>query len=61
MFLNMVNSNNCNQSENDINSIKAFSDNYAICRDKINKEKNPLKKQKMETRLALGIVDFSDL
>lgn len=40
---------------------KNFADKYAEAKFMIANEKDPLKKEKMSVRLALGITDFSDL
>lgn len=40
---------------------KIFADRYAECRIMINNEKDPIKREKMNARLAVGITDFSDL
>lgn len=40
---------------------KRFADKYAECRIMINNEQDPIKRAKMNARLAVGITDFSDL
>lgn len=40
---------------------KSFADKYSEARYQIEKESDPLKREKMTSRLALGVTDFSDL
>lgn len=40
---------------------KTFADRYAECSIMIDNEKDPIKRAKMNARLAVGITDFSDL
>lgn len=42
-------------------SSKKFADKNAECEFIINNETDPIKREKMKSRLALGITDFSDL
>lgn len=50
-------------SEGDIfyDNNKKFADKYAEALIKIRNEKDLIKREKMNSRLALGITDFSDL
>lgn len=57
-LLNKINSKTLNQSENDMNYMKIFSDAYSECQEKIKNEENVLIKQKYMNRLALGIVNI---
>lgn len=41
--------------------LKKYADQRVVCETMIKNEKDPLKKAKMNSRLALGITDFSDL
>lgn len=40
---------------------KRFADKYAECAIMIDNEQDPIKKAKMNARLAVGNTDFSDL
>lgn len=51
----------CNESEAMNKSLKTQMDNIAEAEFNIRNETDPLKRAKMESRLALGITDFSDL
>lgn len=50
-----------NEAELMTRSNKIKADNYAKARFKIQNETDPLKKEMMNSRLALGITDFSDI
>lgn len=50
-----------NNADYMIDSSKKFADRCAEAEIAIKNEKDPLKKRKMENRLAVGITDFSDL
>lgn len=50
---------NSTMVENEI--LKNRANKYAKCQLLIKNEKDPLKKEMMESRLALGITDFKDL
>ena len=50
-----------NDADKEERSKKEYADSYTEACYRIRNEKDPLKREKMENRLALGITDFSDL
>lgn len=50
-----------NEADFLIRNEKRYADEYALAQLQIEKEKDPIKRKKMESRLSSGIVDFSDL
>lgn len=67
MFLELVNlicgkpARPLNQAEVIAKSNEIIADKFAECKLRIENEKDPVKKQKMINRLALGNTDFSNL
>lgn len=52
---------NATKSDIDYEASKTFADKLAECKIMVENEKDPIKKAKMELRLSLGILDFSDI
>lgn len=50
-----------NQSEINYNASKKYADNYSGAMEIANNEKDSSKRNKMISRIALGIFDFSDI
>lgn len=50
-----------NEKEYEYNAKKDYADRYAESLETMRNEKDPVKQQKMNMRLAMGITDFSDL
>lgn len=50
-----------NEADFLIRNEKRYADEYALAQLQIEKEKDPIKRKKMESRLSFGIVDFRDL
>lgn len=63
LFRKLDSGNHIYENDADIENrrLKNFADDYAESYQKMMKETDPLKKDKMANRLALGITDFSDL
>lgn len=50
-----------NSAQIEKEDLKIKADKIAECKFKIEREQDPLKKEKMISRLSYGITDFSDL
>ena len=50
-----------NEADYEYQCKKNFADRYAEAKVAIDNEKDPVKRDKMSIRLALGVTDFSDL